>query len=140
MAVLKKIKENFGGAAVGVAMLGLGSTFAPAVANAQDVTIRYGTESDVKKMERYLKRAEKRGVKVELEGGLGKTDCFALFNEAGEEVVRSDSKKARYLVSLASDLEKGEQVDSLTIAGAKGNCAVDLASANQKKFSQPVIK
>ena len=89
---------------------------------AEDVTIRYGSKSDVVKMKRYLKRAEKRGLQVELKDGLGKTDCFALFNEAGEEVLRVGAKDARDIVSFAKFLEEGETIDPITIASAERGC------------------
>lgn len=125
MGTIEKFPDGITAKAAAVTLavgISVGAVFVPAIANAEDVTIRHGSYSDVEKMERYLKRAKRRGIEVELEKGLGNTDCFALFNEAGEEVVRVGPKDARRVVSFAGDLERGETINPTTIAVAGSGC------------------
>lgn len=57
-------------------------------AQAQDVTIQYGDAADVNRIERAVKRIEKRGVKVALKSGLDSSGCAAVIDKNGAEIFR----------------------------------------------------
>ncbi len=128
MAVLKKIRENFGGAATGAMMLGAALTpqFATqAYAGEADVTIRYGSNIQNSDIQSWAEVIKKRGVSAKIIQDLENPNCAAVIYN-GEEKYRFSQKRIDRgtLSVVAEKLAKGERISKRT----KSDCPVDVAT------------
>jgi hypothetical protein len=124
MAIIQKLRDGFA-SKVAVAAVALPTAFgamaAPALADGNDITIRYG-DNVAENVHDWADAIRRKGVAVNLEPGLENPDCAALIH-GGEEKYRysSETLERPTIATVALRLVEGKRISKR----ADSTCPVD---------------